>query len=79
MNMLVIKSLIIHKIEFLISTYFLTILNKRKWNDSYVQLSFTSTETTEGLQKPQYIVLYFQTKTISVAYQIILFIVKIVI
>ena len=26
---------------------------KRKWNDSYVQFGLTSTETTEGLQKPQ--------------------------
>ena len=36
------------------SAYFLNILKKMKWNDSYVQLNLLS-KTSEGLQKPQLI------------------------
>ena len=52
-NYLVNKFFIFRRIYFLISTYSLIILKKTKLNDSYVQIIFTFTETTEGLQIPQ--------------------------
>ena len=32
------------------------------WNDNYVQLGFTCTKKTEGMQKPMFFLLYCITK-----------------
>ena len=73
MNMLVINLFILLRIEFFNYYLFLNYFKekkKRKCNDSYVQLSFTCTETTEGLQKPQRIFfrnIVFSNRIIQVA------------